>query len=389
MRRLKSLFIFVAFIFLGVLFSSCDDDDPVKARRVAVNKLYGKGTVRIAIANSFVQNQSKMWEGAVLAQEKINSSGMLPVKMELVKFDDGGTTVKGMTTAYQITSDNGICAVVGHGYSDISLRCSLIYQYYGVLMFNFISTAHALTERNNPLIFSNMPCDNDFADEISRVCEQNGFKNIIIYYLENTSGISLSNAFEISCSKRGISIVSRDSFDMTTSQQEYDRMATRWKNNFMFDAIFLAGRMPLIQQVITTARNNGITCPIIGSDPFDDPALANNLLESENGKIFAVSNFDADSDNPRFREFYYSYKTRFGTEPDQEALQVYDALMVLAGAIQKAESADPAEIARSLHQGIWSEAAGSYIFTSTGAVQYRKLTPKVFQDGKFVKIKEE
>lgn len=379
------LFVYILISF-AFIFVSCGDDDPVKIRRSAVNKLYGSGTVKIAVANSFVQNQTKMWEGAVLAQEKINGERLLPVKMVLVKFDDGGTTVKGMSTAYQITSDNGICAVVGHGYSDISLRCSLIYQYYGLLMFNFISTAHALTERNNPLIFTNMPCDNDFADEISMVCEQNGLKNIIIYYLENTSGISLSNAFEISCSKRGINIVSRDSFDMTTSQQEYDRMATRWKNNFMFDAIFVAGRMPLLQQVVTTIRDNGINCPIVGSDPFDDPLLAENLPESENGRIFAVSNYDVESDNPKFKEFYYSFKARFGSEPDQEAMQAYDALMVLAGAISKAGKADPMEIAHSLHQGIWSEAAGSYIFTSTGAVQYRKLTPKVFKDGKFVKV---
>ena len=371
------LFVYILISF-AFIFVSCGDDDPVKIRRSAVNKLYGSGTVKIAVANSFVQNQTKMWEGAVLAQEKINGERLLPVKMVLVKFDDGGTTVKGMSTAYQITSDNGICAVVGHGYSDISLRCSLIYQYYGLLMFNFISTAHALTERNNPLIFTN---------EVSIANGTNCcLKNIIIYYLENTSGISLSNAFEISCSKRGINIVSRDSFDMTTSQQEYDRMATRWKNNFMFDAIFVAGRMPLLQQVVTTIRANGINCPIVGSDPFDDPLLAEDLPESENGRIFAVSNYDVESDNPKFKEFYYSFKARFGSEPDQEAMQAYDALMVLAGAISKAGKADPMEIAHSLHRGIWSEAAGSYIFTSTGAVQYRKLTPKVFKDGKFVKV---
>ena len=389
MRQLKLLFIFIGFLFIGALFSSCDDDDPVKERRSAVNRLYNKGTVKIAVANSFVQNQSKMWEGAILAQEKINSEALMPAKMELVKFDDGGTTIKGMTMAYQITSDDEICAVVGHGYSDISLRCSLIYQYYGILMFNFISTIHSLTERNNPLIFSNMPSDSDFADEISRICEQKGLKNIIIYYLENTSGISLSNAFEINCSKRGINIISRDSFDMTTSQQEFDRMAARWKTNFMFDSIFLAGRMPLIQQVISTVRENGINCPIVGSDPFDDPILADNLPESENGKIFAVSNFDIDCDNPKFVEFYSSFEEKFGVEPDQEALQAYDALMVLAGAIKKAGSADPGEIAHSLHQGFWTEAAGSYTFSNTGAVQYRKLTPKVFKDRKFVKLDQE
>ena len=287
MKKLSFL-LYILFSFSFAFLSSCKNDDPIKARQNAVDKLYKNGTVKIAIANSFESNQSKMWEGAILAQEMINGSGFLPVRLELVKFDDGGTSISGMTTAYQIASDEEICAVVGHGYSDISLPCSLIYQYYGILTFNFISTIHALTERNNPLIFSNMPNDSNFGEEIAILCDKQGLKNVIIYYLENTSGTSLSNAFEINCSKHGISVMSRDSYDITTSRQEFERIVRRWKNNFMFDSIFLAGRMPLIQEIISVIRENGVKCPIVGSDPFDDPLLTTSLDSSENGKNFTV-----------------------------------------------------------------------------------------------------
>ena len=384
----RNFLLYILFSLIVVLFSSCNDDDTVKARQSAVRHLYKNGSVKIAVANSFLANKSKMWEGALLAQEKINSDGLLPVHLDLVKFDDGGNSISGMSTAYQIASDNGICAVIGHGYSDISLPCSLIYQYYGIITFNFISTIHTLTERNNPLLFSNMPNDINFGEEIARLCEKNGYKNVIIYYLENTSGTSISNAFEINCSKRGISVVSRDSYDITTSPQEFERMAKRWKNNFMFDAIFLAGRMPLIHQVITIVRESGINCPIVGSDPFDDPILTENLTSSENGRIFAVSNYDVESEHPRFKEFYSLFKERFGCEPDQEALQAYDALMVLSGAIEKTGSANSKDLAEKLRQETWNEAAGSYHFAANGSVQNRKLTAKVFKDGKFVKISE-
>lgn len=386
MKKNPFLLYNILFSFLLVLFASCDEDDPIKARQSAVKHLYKNGSVKIAVANSFIANKSKMWEGAVLAQEKINDAGLLPVHMELVKYDDGGTSISGMRTAYQIASDKEICAVIGHGYSDISLPCSLIYQYYGIITFNFISTIHTITERNNPLLFSNMPNDSNFGEEIAKLCEKNGYKNVIIYYLENTSGTSLSNAFEINCNKRGISVVSRDSYDITTSDLEFDRMARRWKNNFMFDAIFLAGRMPLIHKIISTVRENGISCPIVGSDPFDDPILTSILGDSENGKIFAISNYDVESEHPRFKEFYSSFKEKFGTEPDQEALQVYDALMVLSSAIEKAGTANSKELVEKLHQEIWNEAAGSYRFAANGSVQDRKLTAKVFKNGKFVKI---
>ena len=256
------------------------------------------------------------------------------------------------------------------------------------MTFNFISTVHKLTERNNPLIVSNMPNDDDFGNEISKICEDKGFKNVIIYYLENTSGTSLSNSFEMNCNKRGISVVSRDSYDITTSTLEFERMAKRWKNHFIFDAIFIAGRMPGIQQIIEVIRDNEINCPIVGSDPFDDPLLTEKLSPAENGRIFAVSNFDTENENPKFKEFYNSFIEKYSEEPDQEALQSYDALMVLADAILNTGSALPFEIAKTLHQQSWNEAAGPYSFTSSGAVQNKKLTQKVFNNGKFEKIIE-
>ena len=196
-KKLNKSAVFLFVILCGIFLSACQSDDPIKVRNQSIQKLYKKGAVKIAVANSFEVNKSKMWEGILLAQEKISRENLLPVNLELVKYDDGGDSVKGITTAYDITSDPEICAVIGHGYSDISLPCSLIYQFYGLLTFNFISTVHNLTERNNPLIVSNMPNDTDFGNEISKICEQNDYKNVIIYYLENTSGTSLSNSFEI------------------------------------------------------------------------------------------------------------------------------------------------------------------------------------------------
>jgi branched-chain amino acid transport system substrate-binding protein len=324
-----------------------------------------------------------MWEGALLAQEKINSEQICGAKLELLKFEDGGTPNSGTKTAYEIASNKSICAVIGHGYSDISMPCSLIYQYYGILTFNYISTIHDLTQRNNSLLFSNTPDDNDFAEKLASLCEKNDYKNVLIYYLENTSGISLSNSFELSCNNLGIEVVNRDSYDLTTLNKSIDRTVKKWKTNFNFDAVFIAGRMPIIKNIIQVIRENNLECPIIGADPFDDPLLAKELPESENGRIFAVSNYNSQSKNINFREFYDSFQKKFGTEPDQEAFQVYDALIVLAKAISYANSAEPEKIAHFLRKNLWYEAAGPYSFHENGAIKDRNLTIKVFNNGFF------
>lgn len=371
------------------LLACCAKDDPAKARACAIKKLYKDGSVKIALANSFDSNKSMMVQGALLAKEKIQKDSLCPVRIDFVKFDDGGNSTSGTLGAYQIASDNELCAVIGHGYSDISLPCSLIYQYYGILHFNFVSTLHAITERGNPLVFSNMPTDIDFGAAAAGLCERNGYKNVIVYYLENRSGTSLSNSFELNCSKLGINIASRESYDATASEQEIERDLKRIKNNFSFDSIFLASRMPDIQNIIALARQNGITCPIVGADPFDDPLLAAALPAEESGRIFCVSNYDESSGNSRFKEFREAFNKKYGTEPDQEAAQAYDALIVFAKAISIAHSAVPQDVAKVLKSQRWDEAAGPYEFSENGALKKRRITAKVFKDGKFNELKEE
>lgn len=375
----------IFFILAGIAFAlvSCRNDDPVKLRQSAVKKLYKSGTVKIAVANSFEDNKTLMWESALLAQEKINDSGILNASLELVKCEDGGTPVSGTKKAYEIASDNQICAVIGHGYSDISVPCSMIYQYYGLLTFNYISTVHKLTGRKNPLIFSNMPDDNNYGDAIAKICERKKFKRVLIYNLENTSGTSLSDAFEFSCSNIGINVVNRERFDISTSNAEIEMSVKRWKSDFVFDAVFIAGRMPVLHNIITIMRDNGVNCPIIGADPFDDPLLTKNLPASENERIFAVSNYNISSQNVHFKDFFDAFKAKYGVEPDQEALQVYDALFVLAKAISLAKTPVPSKVAAVMHENIWDEAAGPYSFDEEGSVKNRQLTVKVFKDGKF------
>ena len=90
-----------------------------------------------------------------------------------------------------------------------------------------------------------------FGREIANLCSQNGYKNPIIYYLDNNPGVSISNSFELYCNKLGISIGSRESFDLNTDSMEFDRIIRRWKNNFAFDSIFITGRMPIIKDKLT------------------------------------------------------------------------------------------------------------------------------------------
>ena len=103
--------------------------------------------------------------------------------------------------------------------------------------------------------------------------------------------------------------------------------------------------------------------------------------------MYCVSNFDSESQNKAFRRFSEAFRKRYGYAADQGALQGYDALKVLAGAIARAKSVKSSDIARALREkSEWNEGAGPYRFNATGDIEYRRLTIKKTTDGMFRRV---
>lgn len=381
---MKKTFFAIVSIVSSMFLLSCSSDDPVVRRERAVSKLYEKqNAVKIAVVNSYEKNISSEWNAALLAKEVIEENDILGKKLELIKLDDGGNAIQGQKIAYQIASDSEICTVIGHGYSDISIPASIIYQYYGIFMFNISSTAPKLTMGNNSLLVRNISNDNFYGKAAADLCAEQGYSRVIIYYLDKAASNSLANSFEFNAMGRKITIAARDSYELTTPIEDFSGVFEKWKSNFMFDAVLLAGTNPLLGTIVNKMRQNGIDCPIIGADSFEDKVFTDALSSQEDGRIFAVSNFDMHSKEPAFRDFYERYVAKYESEPDYEAVNIYDALMVIAKSIKRSESADPKKFVPVIRQTYWSEAAGPYTIDAAGDVKDRKVYKKVFKNGEF------
>lgn len=359
---------------VNLFFFSCSSDDPVKRRQLSVSKLYSKGSVKIAVEQSNEVENHQLMNALHLAQKTIMEEKICPVEIELVEVIDNPTPSSGMRHAYEIASDDQVAAVISYTISDIAIPNSLIYQYYGLLMFNIISTSPKLTRGNNPLYFSNMPDDTVIAGKAAELCSKKGFNKILIYSLDSDYGMGLANSFEMNCVVNDITVVDRQAYSENSTEGEHIKNISRWKEMLSFDAIFLAGQMPEVQTIYRLIRENGIDCPVVGGDTFDGPDFISSLKAADEGKVFAVSNFDEESENPAARKFYNAYKMEYNEEPGQDALQAYDALIVLAKAIASGESALPAKLAEKLKE-------------TSGIIDGDSLEAKVYSEGRFKRIR--
>ena len=377
-------------IFLAAivpLFVSCvkSDDPAVRREKVVTKILNKKHCIKIAVAGPWAQKRNMLMDGLELARDELNASGgVLGAQIELIPFDDNGNKAVGGRIAYEIANDEEICAVIGHSSSSISLANSLIYHYYGLLMFSPLSTSRNLTRQGLPMVFRNIPDDDTLGVQAATFCEKSSWKRVMIYYINNSYGEGLANAFELQCGETGISIPDRASYESLYGVRDYMETIKSWKDNYIFDAVFIAGSMPQAGEIVSIFRANGIDQPIIGGDAFDVPMFFQIAENNTEDQVYTVSNFNNESSNPAFINFKKSFSARYGYDCDQAAFQGYDALMVLGKAIENAKSVCGSDIAHALKSAEqWNEAAGPYKFDDNGNIVGHQPSVKKSESGLF------
>ena len=386
----KIFLVILAALSLLALTACSQKDNPAETRIIATKKLLKKGKIKIAITGQWSsQNGIFIWQGAKLAADEINKAGgVLGAQIELLRFEDNNKVSQGAEVAGKITEDQEICAVIGHYSSSVSLFNSALYHYYGILMLTPFSTNTTLTKQGLPYVLRNIPDNNMFAREAVRFCERQNWNRVMALYLNNYYCRELLDSFEQYCGERGVIVPDRVGYEDVYSLKNYTEIATKWKNNYEFDAIFIAGFLPQAAEIVSIFRSEGINCPIIGSIDFDAPIFFSVGDCKNENNFYCVSNYDPNSKYKPFREFKDAFIAEYKGEPNWEACQAYDAVKVLSTAIQKAGSVQPDAVADALKsEKQWNEAAGPYRFNKNGEIG-KLLFFKKSEGGEF-KIFEE
>ena len=114
------------------------------------------------------------------------------------------------------------------------------------------------------------------------------------------------------------------------------------------DVLFFSGLPSEAGQLVRQAREAGLTQPILSGDGFDTP-LIGDVAGGLADDVFYSTHVALDSGAPRVRRFMAAYRRRYGRAPENAfAALGYDTMRLIAGAIRRARSAEPAAIRRSL-----------------------------------------
>ncbi|MDP4608289.1 MAG: branched-chain amino acid ABC transporter substrate-binding protein [Burkholderiaceae bacterium] len=347
-----------------------------------VVKIGHVGPTSGAIAHLGKDNEN----GGRMAIEELNASGMTlggrPVTFELLAEDDAADPKQG-TAAAQKLVDAKVNGVVGHLNSGTTIPASKIYNDAGLPQVSPSATNPKYTRQGFNTAFRLVADDTQLGGTLGRYAiETLGGKTVAVIDDRTAYGQGVADEFEKGVAAAGGSVVAREfTNDKAT---DFNAILTSIKGKKP-DVVFFGGMDAVAGPMLKQMKQLGIEAKFMGGDGICSsglPALAGDGL-ADNQVYCAEAGGVDDAGKPAMDKFRADFQAKYGVEVQVYAPYVYDAVKVMADAMKRADSADPAVYLPFLaktdgYQGV----TGTISFDEKGDIKNGALTLMTYRDGK-------
>ena len=329
--------------------------------------------------------------GARMAVDDLNATGITiggqKIRFVLVAEDDGGDPKQGTMVAQKLV-DAQVAGVVGHLNSGTTVPASKIYHAAGIPQITPSATTPIYTRQGFKTTFRVVANDNKVGSTLGRyaVGKLQG-KRIAVIDDRTAFGQGLADEFikGVRASKAPVQIVSRQfTNDKAT---DFTAILTQIKGKKP-DIIFYGGMDAVAGPMLKQMKALGIDARFMGGDGVCSeklPQLATDGL-GENKVSCAVAGGVSGAQEKTYADFVTRYRKTFGIELQTYAPYAYDAVMVLATAMQNAKSADPAKYVPEISKIKYRGVTGDIAFDKFGDLQNAAMTIYTYRGGKKVKL---
>jgi len=330
-------------------------------------------------------------EGLELALEEVNRQGGPRGRPLRLRYeDDDGSVNQGRLVAQRLAGDPEVMAVIGHLQSFVTVPAAAIYDLAGLVLLAPTATSADLTSRSYQRVFRTTFTDVAVGRQMADYGISQGYQRMAIYYIRNDYGRDLANAFEERLAGLGHSVAARDSYDWDDEirPESFKPIFDRWRQ-LELDAIFLAGEVPSAGRLIAEFRRGGIDIPLFGGDALFSSALLSAAGTGANGTVVPAI-FHPEDPRPEVQSFVRRFEEAYDALPDAGSALGYDALRLLAHAMDQAPSLSSEDLAKTLHTiDSWQGVTGGITFDAKGDLKSVRLLKVIVRDGAFHYLPEE
>jgi branched-chain amino acid transport system substrate-binding protein len=304
--------------------------------------------------------------GAKLKVQEINDAGGIGgKKLELVIYDTKSDPTVIASVASQLVNQDKVPVALGFTDSDSALALGPIFQQAGIPFVTPGATSPKLPEQVGDTMF--LAC---FGDNVQAAAGAEFVKSKLsgknVYLLRDNAAeytTLLAKYFEDAFTHDGGTIVAKD--DYKSGDKSFTAQITKLKAlSAKPDVLYVSAMPDDIGLVVKQMRQAGVTQPIVGGDGYDTPLLLSVGGPASNDVYYSTHAYMATDSTPEIQAFYKAYKAAYNTEPENAfAALGYDGVGLIADAIKRAGSTEPAKIRDAL-------AATSGFKGITGSITY-------------------
>jgi branched-chain amino acid transport system substrate-binding protein len=310
-----------------------------------------------AEAGRFMQN------GVTLALEAINKTGVLGKKMEWVTEDDQ-TTNPGAVLAFSRLVSRGDCVAYTGSIRSTQVNAIAPDVLKAAKPVMFGGTDPSLTQAGNPWLFRCRPNDS-FSARVIADYGINTLKKSKWAIVHSTDAFGNGGKIALLDNLKKLNIEPVLVQGYTNQQTDFTPvvLAVKQSNPDVVASYFtFENDLGIFARQL---RQLGVRVPWIGSPSIINTTALNLAGPSLYG-TYGIADYTPDS-SPEAKAYAEAYLPRFKSQPDNQSTWIYDALTLLARAINDAKSTEPEAIRKAMVaiQG-FKGTEGTYNFDAKG-----------------------
>lgn len=321
--------------------------------------------------------------GTQLGVDDLNTQGLeingRKVKFELLAEDDEANPAKATTVAQKLV-DSKVVAVVGHFNSGASIPASKIYADAGIPQISPGSTSPRYTQQGYATTFRVVANDDQQGPAVAAFVARNLKARKVAVIDDSTAyGQGLASTFEAAVKAAGVEVVAHE--HTTDRDTDFAAILTNIKAKqpqyLFFGGIYSQGA-PMAKQM----KALGLDIPLLGGDGIQTPKFIEVAGSAADGTYAAIPGLPK-TQMPGGKAFLDKFQARYNRQVELFAPMGYDAVFVLAEAMKRAGSADPAKVLPELKKTHYTGVIGPIEFDDKGDLKNSPITINVVRNGKW------
>jgi branched-chain amino acid transport system substrate-binding protein len=307
------------------------------------------------------------------------------VTLQLLGEDDGADPKQGTAVAQKLV-DAKVKGVIGHLNSGTTVPASKIYNDAGIPEISPATTATQYTMQHFPGAFRVVANDAKLGGTLGKYAVQTlKAKNIAVIDDRTTYGQGVAAEFLKGAKGPGVKIVAKEFTQATATDYTAILTSIRAKKP---DVVFFGGMDSVAGPMLKQMKALGITAVMMGGDGMCTealPRLAGDAVGE--GKVVCAEAGGVKGPQEKVMDdFRARFQKRYNVGVQLYAPYVYDAVMVMAQAMQNAKSAEPAKYLPELKKIKYEGVTGTIQFDQNGDLKDAPLTLFTYKGGKKTKM---